>query len=354
MIASLIRKDIKLFFRNEFFAVVTILGLAAIISVFFLMPAKPNDRLAVAVHISKDVDLQTRKFLAGALEAEMLPSETELVNAVTNGDYQAGLILTGDLIDQMIRGVEVSIPVYAAPGTTPELRQALTDIFSVGFNNLQVGSGLMKVNIENNVTVLGPDFLGIGEPLALRERMFPLLILMILSIELMGLANLISEEIERGTVNALLVTPLKTNQFFFSKALMGIGLAFTEVLVIIIVTGKILVSPDILLISLLAGSLMVTGIAFFIASLARNMMSVLSWSTLFLLILSLPGVSIIFPTLAADWIKTIPSFFLVDILNRTLNYGARWAEIGANLVVLSAFGIVALFCGSWLLKRRFK
>jgi ABC-2 type transport system permease protein len=354
VIGALIRKDIKLFFRNQFFSVMTILGVIAFIGVFYLMPGRPDDTIAIAVYLPLDVDTDTRQFLIDTLEAEPLPSESSLHSSVEKGDHQAGVVLTADTIDQISRGEPVTLDIFTAPGTSLELEQALKDIFTVGFNNIQINSTSNKINVDDNVTVLGPDLLGIGESISLRDRMLPLLILTTFSIELMGLANLISEEIERKTAQALMVTPLTSNQFFSSKAVMGIGLALTEVLVIILATGKITTSPGIVFAVLLTGSLMITGVGFLIASIAKDMLSVISWSTLFLLILSLPGISLIFPTMAGSWIKAIPSYYLSDILNKTLNYGSGWQDAFLSLGILAASGLIMLFGGSALLKRRFQ
>ena len=354
MIGALIWKDIKLFFRNQFFSVMTILGVIAFIGVFYLMPGTLDDTIAIAVYLPPDVDTDTRQFLIDTLEAEPLQSESSLYSSVEKGDHQAGVVLTADTIDRISRGEPVTLEIFTAPGTSLELEQALKDIFTVGFNNLQINSGTNKINVDDNITVLGPDLLGIGEPISLRDRMLPLLILTTFSIELMGLANLISEEIERKTAQALMVTPLTSNQFFLSKAVMGTGLALIEVLVIILATGKITTSPGIVFAALLTGSLMITGVGFLIASIARDLLSVISWSTLFLLILSLPGISIIFPTMAGSWIKVIPSYYLSDVLTKTLNYGSGWRDAFLSLGILAASGLIMLFIGSYLLKRRFQ
>ncbi len=354
MIGALIWKDIKLFFRNQFFSVMTILGFIAFIGVFYLMPGTLDDTIAIAVYLPPDVDTDTRQFLIDTLEAEPLQSESSLYSSVEKGDHQAGVVLTADTIDRISRGEPVTLEIFTAPGTSLELEQALKDIFTVGFNNLQINSGTNKINMDDNITVLGPDLLGIGEPISLRDRMLPLLILTTFSIELMGLANLISEEIERKTAQALMVTPLTSNQFFLSKAVMGTGLALIEVFVIILATGKITTSPGIVFAALLTGSLMITGVGFLIASIARDLLSVISWSTLFLLILSLPGISIIFPTMAGSWIKVIPSYYLSDVLTKTLNYGSGWRDAFLSLGILAASGLIMLFSGSYLLKRRFQ
>jgi ABC-2 type transport system permease protein len=318
------------------------------------MPNEMDDTIEIAAYLPTDVEPDIREFLINTLEAEALLSESALHTAVEKGDYPAGVVLTTETIESIRKGEPVIIEVYTAPGTSRELEQALKDIFTVGFNNLQLDTSTNKINVDDKVTVLGPDLLGIENPISLRDRILPLLIPIIFSIELIGLANLISEEIEKKTVHALLVTRLTTSQFFLSKTAMGIGLALIEVLVVILATGKITTSPGIIFIALLTGSLMITGVAFLVASIAKDLMSVLSWSSLFILILSLPGVSIMFPTMTGNWIKVIPSYYLTDVLNKTLNYGSGWQDAVLSLSILGVCGLVMLFGGSLLLNRRFQ
>ena len=354
MIGALILKDLKIFFRNQFFTIITFLGIAAFIAVYYVMPAKPDDTLPVAVVLPGEAKTQYGKFLADAMEADLVASESVLVDAVKNGDYMAGLVLTDEAINSIKQGEEVSVQVYTAPGTTPELRQAFIDIFTVAMNSISFTSSKTLINIHDNVTVLGPDLLGIGQPISLRNRMLPIMLMMIFSIELIGLANLISEEGERGTASALLVTPLRISSFFLSKMLLGIGMAFVEVLILAAATGKLFHSTLLLIVTLLVGSLLITGVAFLIATFARNFMAVLAWSSLILLLLGLPGMTVMFPTLASNWIKLIPSYYLVDSLNRILNYQAGWGQVAQNLLILLAVGGASLGLGSMLLRRRFQ
>jgi len=354
MMWALIEKDVKLFFRNQFLAVITLLGLTAFTAMYYLMPSKPDDSLPAALYLQPDVGAEMRAFLSDALDADLMESEEQMLQNMREGDYTVGLSLTQAMLDAMAAGEELTIPVYSAPGATPDLKQAILDIFTAGLNNLHISSLKKQINVEDRVIVLGPDLMGIGEPIALRDRMLPLLLMMVFSIELIGLANLISEEMTRGTANAILVTPLKTGQFFRAKMVMGIGLAFVEVCLLAAVTGKLMISPAILVATLLIGSLLVSGIAFFIAAFASGLMSVMAWSMLFLLILLLPGMAVMFPSMTSGWICMIPSHYLVDTLHRALNYGAGWNDVAANLAVLLASGLAFLATGILLLRRKFR
>ncbi|MDK2981585.1 MAG: type transport system permease protein [Chloroflexota bacterium] len=354
MIRALIEKDLKLYFRNPFFALITGLGLVAVIVLYFLLPAQADDSLSTALVLPADTSTEMRAFLSDAFESDLLASQQELMTAVEAGDYAAGMVLTDAMLDDLANGQPVDVPLYTAPGTTPELKKALVSLYTAGLNNVNYTAAEEQLHITDHVIVLGPDLLDINEALALRDRMLPMLIMMMFAIELMGLANLISEEVTRGTARALLVTPLRVRQFFSAKMLMGVGLAFLEVLVLAAATGRLFASPAIVAVALLIGSLLMTGVAFFIAAFASGFMSVMAWSVLFLLILMLPGFNVMFPTMASAWIRIIPSYYLVDTLHLALNYGAGWGQVGSNLLILFASGLVFLLLGSLFLRRRFQ
>jgi ABC-2 type transport system permease protein len=354
MIRALIAKDLKLYFRNRFFLVVTLLGMGVFIGLYYLLPSKPDDTITTAIAVPPGTSVEMGAFLSDAMDSDLLSSGETLKQAVENGDYQAGTVFTEDNLAALRAGSSVTMTVYSAPGTTPVFKQALVSLYTAGFDNLNLSSGETKINVNDQIVVLGPDLLGIGQPLALRDRMLPLLLMMVFSIELMGMANLISEEGTRGTARALLVTPLKLDQLFTAKVLLGLGLAFLEALLLITAVGKLTVAPAILSVTLATGSLMLTGLAFLIAALAGGTMSVLAWSVLFLLILMLPGLSVIFPTMASTWIKAIPSYYLVDSLHRALNYSAGWGDLRLNLMILLASGVLFLLLGAAVLRRRFQ
>ena len=354
MIRALVQKDFLLFFRNPFFTLLTAAGLLAYIAIYLLMPSTVDDQLGLALYVESGDSSPMASTLADTLQAQLIDSQDALVQAVNDGTYVAGLVLSADDLSAIQSGADVSIPVYYAPGTTADLRSAVTDVLTVAFNTVSFLTGAQTFHINENVEVLGADVSGIVKPLPLRDRMLPTFLLLILSIEMMGAATLISEEVENRTAQALLVTPLTTGGFFTSKALMGILLAFAQVLILVVVTGKIATSPLMLIVILLVGSLMATGIAFLVASVSRDMISAIAWGTLALIVLALPAIIVIFPSIASGWINVIPSYYLVDALHRTMNFGATWSDVLPNLLIMLVIGFVVLGIGSAVLRRRFQ
>ena len=70
-----------------------------------------------------------------------------------------------------------------------------------------------------------------------RDRLRPLLAVLIVIFETFGLANLISEEVERGTIRALLVTPMTVKDLFIAKGIIGVGLAFIQGVLFLAIVG---------------------------------------------------------------------------------------------------------------------
>lgn len=354
MITTLVAKDVRLFFRNPFFAVITLLGLLVFIAAYYLLPGAAQDTLSTALVLPGPQGQELADYLSLVMESDVLPVEDALIESVTRGDYKAGLVLDDKTISNLQQQEKVTVAVYLAPGASPDLYQAVKDIYTVGLNSISFSGEALGINIDEEIVVLGADVLGIVRPIALRERILPLFLLLVFSIELMGMANLISDEMEKNTVQALLVSPLSIGQFFTAKALVGMLLAFTQVMLMVLATGTFMRSPILIVLILVLASMMLTGLAFLIASLARSMLSVLAWSTLILLLLVVPGMGVVFPVMAGDWIRAIPTFYVVDSLHRVLNFEAGWTDISGHLLMLALSGVLFLAAGSSLLRRRLR
>ena len=171
--------------------------------------------------------------------------------------------------------------------------------------------------------------------------MRPLLALFIIFMEILGLSTLISEEVERHTAHALLVTPTSVIDFFTAKSLAGIGIAFIQAVLFMAIVGGMNTQPVIILVALLFGAALATGISFLVSAQAKDFMSVLAWSVPALVILVVPTFGVLFPGAVTGWIKIIPSYYLVDTIHRVANFGYGWEDIWLNLVILIGYTAVS-------------
>ena len=200
--------------------------------------------------------------------------------------------------------------------------------------------------------VPGPDMA--GRQIPVRDRMRPLFAVFLVVFETFGMATLITEEIERRTIQALLVTPVSVKDLFAAKGITGITMAFGQAALFMTAVRGLAEGPAIIILALLLAALLVTGVGFLIASLAKDMMSVLAWGVLALVILIIPAMGVLFPGVITGWVEAIPSYYVVDTVDRASNYAAGWGDLWRNLVILLAYDAALLAAGMAALRRRFR
>ena len=239
---TLIIKDLTIFFRNKFFAVVTVLGLVFFTGIYLVLPSSVDPELRLALYSADSVPTLFLEVFAGQqITIEALDSEQALMEAVEDGDYAGGVFLTEGLVDQMAAGEETQITVYFSANAPQELSDAVTVLVGMVFNEISNQFNPQPLNVQISVEILGFDLQGAALPI--RKRMLPLLAVFMLITETLGLASLFAEERARETLRALLVTPVRPGDLFLSKGIMGTGLAFVQVMVVMLVAGALRSHP---------------------------------------------------------------------------------------------------------------
>ena len=351
-ILALIQKDITLYFRNRFFAFVSILGLVAYIAIYLLMPTNVAENLTFAVYAPTIPDVFIDFLTGNDINVVKLDSEEALRQAVIDLEYPAGLVLTGDVITGIAAGRDTEVTIFLASDVPAESLDAIRTVLNLAFNELSYTVSGNPLNLELKDEIIGPDMA--GQQLAARDRLLPMLAVMVLVIEMMGLGSLIAEEISAGTLSALLITPISVSGLFVSKAVVGIFLAFTQAAILMLFTGGLAWQPILILLTLLLGSLLVTGLAFFIASFSRDMMSVMAWSILVIIILVIPSYGVIFPGTLNDFARIIPTYYLFDTIHRVVNFQATFSAVSSNLVILLIMGIALMLAGIAVMERKLR
>lgn len=348
VIRALLKKDFSLFMSNRFYMLMTIFGLVFYIGIYFVMPFKVDEKLSLAMYApALPPAFETLINQEGA-EVEIYPSEEALKQAVLDGDYSVAVALPPDIVDIWISGGKPEITVYYASDLPPEASAAVVSLVKE-LSYAQTGQAL---NFEITEEILGPDML--GNQITIRDRLRPLLAVFLLLLEIMTLASLISVEIEQGTAQALLVTPMRTADLFVAKGVLGVGLAFVQTILFMAIVGGLNHQPLIILTTLAIGSVMVVGAGFLLASLTRDVMSVTGWGILIIIVLAIPGFGVAIPGLISDWAKVIPSYYLTDTVSRVANYSAGWGDVGTNLAILAGIAVVVVWAGMFTLRRRYQ
>lgn len=348
MISTLMLKDLKLYFTNQFFAVITALGLVAYIAIFFLMPTVVDEELELGLYMARMPAVLEELLEEDEVNYIRTATDADLQDLVIKGDVPAGYSFPDDTLEVITAGGVVPVQLYFSS----EVPEDFKPIYAVILDEFAFVLSGQDIEIDTTEVILGPDMA--GEQVPPRVRMLPLLTVFILGMETLGLASLISSEIEAGTLRALLVTPLRVDGLFVGKGLFGTLFAFVQVALLMGITGGLNREPLLVLTTLLLGSAMVTGIAFLMASVGRDLLSVMGWGVLAILLLALPTFSFLIPGIANNWIKVIPSYYLGDTIYRAINFGVGWGDVSANLVALIGFTIVFMSLGVVVLRRKFR
>lgn len=333
VIRTLVVKEVMIFFRNKFFAVITALALVFYLAIYFALPSTVDVEMEIGLYAEGGASQETlARFEANYITIVEAESEEALTESVEDGDYPGGLVLSDDQTD---------VKLYLSAKSAQEVNDAVEVLINMAFSE-------SRVNLT--FEVLGYD-LG-GESLAMRERMLPLFAVLVLIMEVMGLSTLIAEERSNQTVQALLVTPMSIGDFFIGKGIMGVGLAFSQAFLIMLLAGGLSSEPLPIIAVLFFGAMLVTGIGFLIGSVGRDMMSNIGWMMLAIFVLIVPALTVMFPGTSADWLKIIPSYYIVDTVHRVVNFGAVWGDVWQNIVILSVFAVAFLALGVEVLRRR--
>jgi ABC-2 type transport system permease protein len=348
MFGALLRKDFILYFSNRFFAFITVLALVFYTVVYFFMPAEIEETLEMALFAPNlPVEFLNQMEEGGVILARM-DSVAALQTAVAAGEYEVGIALSDTFAQNLAAGGHETAHVYFNANFPEEFKDLyLTFLQEMGF----LFSG-QPLNLLVREEILGVD--RAGSQIPYRDRMLPLFAVFILMMEMLGLASLISSEVSSGTLSALLVTPLRLEGLFLAKGTFGVGLAFAQVVVLMAITGGLSQQPILILLTLLLGALLVTGLGFLIASVATDLMSVMGWGMLGILLMALPAFAVLLPGLTSEWVKVIPSYYLVNTVYQVSNHGWGWGDAGPDLLALLLFACFFLALGVVVLRRKFR
>ena len=345
IIGTLVSKDLSLFFRKKGILAITILGLVFYLIIYFIMPGTVNENLEIGVY-TPGLSPVFQHLPEEGLSISFVDSEELLKEKVSDGTYIVGMSLPSDFIEMLNAGQKPDIHLYFTADAPEEIKVAMETLVN-DFAYMLTGQAL---TVEVSEEVLGQDLL--GTPIPPRDRLRPLLAIFIIFMEILGLANLISEEVERRTAQALLVTPATVIDMFTAKSIAGIGLAFVQAVLFMAIVGGMTINPVIILVVLLIGAALATGLSFLISAFAKDFMSVLAWSVPVLVVLIVPSLGVMIPGAITGWVKVIPSYYLVDPIHRVTNYGSGWGDVWISLLILLGYTVAIVGVGILVLRRK--
>ena len=352
-ITAIIGKDLRLFARDRFYVLITLLGLVMFGGLFWVLPSEVDEEIPIGVHLPGGEELFEEALEEAGddgLVVDVFASPSELEGAVARGDaLLAGLDFPEGFLAAAAAGQPTTVRVLLA-GEAPEaLRPALAASVREIASAL-AGDEPPVALPELDEMVIGDD--RAGDPISLREQLRPLLIFLVLLMEMFALASLVAIEIAQRTVTAVLVTPTRVGQLLAAKAVLGTALAFGQALLIAVVTGALSHAPGLVAMALLLGSLLVTGVGLIAGATGQDFVAIVFWSVVAFVPLAIPALAVLFPGSPALWVQALPSYGLVEVLVRTTIRGQGWSQSWPYLAMLAAWAAAAFAGGAAVLAAR--
>jgi ABC-2 type transport system permease protein len=358
---SLIRKEFIQIMRDP--RTLAMIFVMPVLMLFLLGYAATNDvRNIDMVVFDQDQSPASRRLLEAYKQADYfrisrtVSSEEEMRALIDNNTARAGIIIPAGY-GRAVTGNGSAQVAFVLDGSDPTVAStalaAATLIGQTQSTNLQVqrlerrGLGsLVKAPIDVRTLVW------YNPGLVSAYFMVPAMIGMILQyLGTMLTATAIVRERERGTIEQLIVTPLRSQELVVGKLTPYVLLTFLDVIEVLIVgvfLFKMPINGDVILLLILTSLFMITtlGIGLFISTIAKTQQEAML-TTMFTLLPSIFLSGFFFPLAAMPvWLQAISyviplRYFLIiarGIVIKGVGMEALWSEVAA----LAFFAVVVM------------
>lgn len=355
-IGAIVAKDLGQVFRNRFMAVISLLLILLYALLYNLLPDRVEESFKMGLHLrGGEVYVAEGDGGGGPGSAEgfSVPSEVgrgvelaeadslyELRALVEREEVGAGLFLD-------LSGHPPRLELFLNARTPEEVAGAAETLAR------EIAYSLLgfRLPVDLRTVVVGADMAGSQTPL--RDKLRVLLLAFVFLLELYGLGNLLVEEIQHRTAQAVLVTSVSHAEFIAAKALTGMAIAFTEGLLLAVLLQAVDASTWFpVLVFLFLGAVLVVGFSFILGAVSRDFMSMAMISIVPFLILMLPGFAILYPGFTSPLLKAVPTWHLVEPLSGVLNYGKGLPDYLPAVFCLCLFSLASFWLGWYVLRRR--
>lgn len=372
IVAAIVAKDLRSFARDRLWVILTPFSLAFVIVAFWLAPAQVDETIRVGTHppgatemmnrlasLEEDEDdgsivfvpFEDRERMVAALEGEIEDA------AEGEDDILMGLAFPADFSEAIAAGSTPEVVLYLTPDVPTPVRDAFAgEVRELGFALKAMLAEQPAVSAypvtfpEDEAMVLGVDRL--GDQVSMRDKLRPMLAVLVLMLGSIAIAGLVAAEIEQRTVTALLVTPARTGDVLAAKGLTGTLLGVSQALIFLLATASL--GPHWLLVTLVMvlGALMMAALGMIAGTAGRDFMSTMFLAVALIIPMAAPTFAVLFPGGTSLWIKLLPSWGFTEALVGLLGYGLDPTDLTLPILSALAWTVGLLGLSLLLLRRR--
>ncbi|MBN2257000.1 MAG: ABC transporter permease [Anaerolineaceae bacterium] len=370
-LASIIRKEFIQIFRDK--RTLVIILFIPIMQLFLLGYSATNDIRNIPMAVMDQCQCAESRELLDAYRvadyfklAYTIESEDALRNLIETGRIKVGLIIPPDYNTRLAEGdAQVAFILDGSDATAGSTALSAATL---------IGQAKSTALMVERLSRSGIDTSRLQPPLEVRTRvwynpdlvssyfMIPGVIGMILfAITSILTATSVVRERERGTIEQLIVTPIRPWELVTGKVIPYVLLAFIDTFEVILLGNWVFGVPvrgDLLLITLCSGLLLLSGlgIGLFASTVANTQQEamLITWMTL------LPSIFLsgfFFPLqsmpLILQWISYIvPLRYYLVIIRALLIKGVGMSAIWQESLALALFGLVIMLAASLRFRKR--
>jgi ABC-2 type transport system permease protein len=270
-------------------------------------------------------------------------SESDARDAVAAHNVDAVLLLPPDLDEALQSGSFAEVTYLVSGQSLASDRAVLAASLTAVFREVAGEESAVQVTV---VLVGDEDYIPIG------DRVLPLLVVYALVVAALFVpAASILDEREKGTLNAVLATPVSIGQFLLAKAIFAGVLALAMGVMTLLINSAFGDQAAVIVLSLAIGTVMLVELGLILGLWAKDMNTLYTWIKAGGILIVLPGLLALFPSLPS-WIAHLAPtyYFLQPIYEASLN-GAGLSEVWPELAVALAICLVLLPVVLWSAKR---
>jgi ABC-2 type transport system permease protein len=165
---------------------------------------------------------------------------------------------------------------------------------------------------------------------------------------------LLVEEKEKHTMEFLLVAPVRPAEIAAGKAVTGLVYSLLSAGVLILLNQGTAGNWPVTFLAVVLGALFLVMAGLLMGSLLHTMMQINTWSTIVMMVLLAPTwLSVLQPPAPIDTIiRLVPTFYLTEILNKSLAGGMTFAYGAWRLGLIAACTLVLFGMVIWVMRRQ--
>jgi ABC-2 type transport system permease protein len=337
-----LRKDVLMSPRNSifFFALAMPVILTVLFQLVFGSLFDPEPRLGVVDYGDSEITAAVQEM--EGIEATVLDDEEELRTQVEGHDLDAGLVLDEGFDEAVVAGEQPELGFYISGESLASDRIILSVTTIDLIREVEGEAAPVDVAIES-----------IGEEsLPISTRLVPSLVMYALIVAAVFVpAFYVVAERESGTLQAVLVTPVKFAEFLSAKAVFGFVLAFFIAIVTLALNGALGSNYAALVVAMAVACLMSVEIGMIYATGSKDIKTLYTFIKTLNIFIFAPVIFYIFP----DWPQWIarlfPTYWFINPIWDITIRGYALADVWVELAIALAICAVLLVPIAYLARR---